>query len=282
MPELPEVETARLGLLPVLQGARLTRVEQRAPKLRWDFPDNFAERLGGRRVERLERRAKYLLWHLDDGAVLIAHLGMTGSFRIFGGAYGPAPGPGKHDHAVFQTDGGHDIYFCDPRKFGMMVLSSANELPGHPLLAEIGPEPLGGDFTPEVLARRLAGRSGPIKTVLMDQKVVAGIGNIYASEALFRAGISPRRKASSVKGRRAEKLVEGIKTVLRDAIRSGGSSLRDHRQANGESGYFQHHFAVYGKTGEACPGCDCSAAGDGIRQFKQAGRSTFYCPSRQR
>ncbi len=280
MPELPEVETVRLGLMPVLEGRRLVRVTLRRADLRRPFPKGFARALEGRRIERLGRRGKYLLAHLDDGLVLIVHLGMSGRIKVFDG---PPPTPGPHDHVAFATDGGATLYYCDPRRFGLMTLARAEDFAAHPLFRNMGPDPLENGFNAPVLAARLAGRRGPIKTALMDQGVVAGLGNIYASEILFRAGLSPRRRADTVKGLRAERLVAAIGSVLREAIAAGGSTLRDHRAPDGELGYFQHHFAVYGRVGEPCPGCDCEVRRTGgIAQMTQSGRSTFYCARRQR
>jgi formamidopyrimidine-DNA glycosylase len=201
---------------------------------------------------------------------------MSGSFKLFESA---PPLPGRHDHVIFETDGGATVRFCDPRRFGLMTLTDAAGLDRHPLLAKMGPEPLADGFDGPLLAARLDGRTGSIKAGLLDQTVVAGIGNIYASESLFRAGLSPRRRAGTVKGRRAGRLADAIGGVLREAIAAGGSSLRDHRQPSGEVGYFQHSLAVYGREGEPCPGCDCDGA---IGRMVQSGRSTFYCAKRQR
>ncbi len=280
MPELPEVETVRRGLAPVLEGRRLVRVILRRADLRRPFPDRFAEILEGCRVERLGRRGKYLLFHMDRNVVLIVHLGMSGTLRVF---VDTPPPPGPHDHVIFEADGGVTLYFRDPRRFGLMDLSSADGLADHPLLKDMGPEPLGNGMSGPVLAERLAARRGPIKNVLMDQGVIAGLGNIYASEILFRAGLSPRRRANTVKGVRAERLAAAVGDVLRDAIASGGSTLRDHRAPDGDLGYFQHRFAVYGRAGEPCPACDCDPARTGgIGHMVQSGRSTFYCARRQR
>jgi formamidopyrimidine-DNA glycosylase len=280
VPELPEVETVRRGLDPVLTGRRLTRVEARRPDLRRPLPRGFARRLRGARVLGVDRRAKYLLVRLDGGLVLMAHLGMSGSFRVFDH---PPPPPGPHDHVIFETDAGKTVYFHDPRRFGLMDLVAESRLARHPLLAGLGPEPLDRALDGPALAVRLAGRRTSVKAALMDQGVIAGLGNIYVSEILFRAGISPRRLATNVKGARAERLVRAVRAVLADAIAAGGSSLRDHRAPDGELGYFQHDFAVYGRAGEPCPGCRCDvAATGGIRQLVQGGRATFYCPYRQR
>ena len=280
MPELPEVETVRRALKAVLEGHVLARVVARRHDLRVPVPADFAVRIEGRRVRRVGRRAKYLVIHLDDGTVLMVHLGMSGSFKVFAGA---PPPPARHDHVLFETDAGVAIRFSDPRRFGLMVLTDKENLATHPLLAGIGPEPLDGTFDGPLLASRLDGRIGPLKTVLLDQTVVAGLGNIYVCESLFRAGLSPRRRAGTVKGHRAVRLAEALAEVLAEAIAAGGSSLRDHRQPSGEVGYFQHSFAVYGRQGEPCPGCDCDVAhGGGIRRIVQSGRSTFFCAKRQR
>ncbi|SMH56728.1 bifunctional DNA-formamidopyrimidine glycosylase/DNA-(apurinic or apyrimidinic site) lyase [Azospirillum agricola] len=280
MPELPEVETVCRGLAPHLEGRVLVRVDQRRPNLRMPFPPGFVERLTGRRVESVRRRAKYILVHLDDGAVLIAHLGMSGRMVI---TPERPDSPGKHDHVVFETDAGTIVTFNDARRFGFMDLASADALGDHPMLRTLGPEPLGNAFSGPVLAERLAGKMTPIKAALLDQTVVAGLGNIYVSEALFQSRLSPTRIASTVSGAKADRLAAAIREVLGRAIEAGGSSLRDYRQASGELGYFQHQFAVYDRAGEPCPGCSCDvAATGGVRRIVQSGRSTFYCAARQR
>ncbi|MDD9878133.1 MAG: bifunctional DNA-formamidopyrimidine glycosylase/DNA-(apurinic or apyrimidinic site) lyase [Magnetovibrio sp.] len=276
MPELPEVETVRRGLAPALEDRRLARVIIRRRDLRWPLPDDFGQRLTGRRVRDVGRRAKFLTITLDDGTVWIAHLGMSGRFRIF---HGDAPPEEPHDHVIVETEEGVVVRFNDPRRFGFMDLADAVEADGHPMLRDLGPEPLGDGFDAGVLADRLAGRAAPIKAALLDQRTVAGLGNIYVCEALFQAGISPRRKARTVQGGRAGRLAAAIKDVLGRAIEAGGSSLQDHRQTNGELGYFQHDFQTYGRAGEPCRRC-----GDGhpVRQIVQSGRSTFFCPNCQR
>jgi formamidopyrimidine-DNA glycosylase len=286
MPELPEVETVRRGLVPVLEGRRIERVTLHREGLRIPFPADLAPRVTGCRVARLERRAKYILiFFVDCGDVLLLHLGMSGRILVDGpgGPNRPRP-PGPHDHVVIETDAGAHITFNDARRFGVMTLASSEDLDHHPLLANLGPEPLAQDFTGPALSARLAGRRTPIKAALLDQRVVAGLGNIYVCEALYRAGISPRRLARSVAGRRAERLALAIGAVLTEAIAAGGSSLRDHVRTTGEMGYFQHAFAVYGREGKACPDCDCGApvGGGGVRRIVQGGRSTFYCARRQR
>jgi formamidopyrimidine-DNA glycosylase len=279
MPELPEVETVRRGLEPLLLGCRLARVVVRQPLLRWPVPAGFARALTGRRVEALDRRGKYLLIRLDDGRVVIGHLGMSGSLATRPTAAAPDP----HDHVLFETDAGARLTFHDPRRFGALLLADAAGLASHPLLAHLGPEPLDEAFDGPALARRLANKRCSIKAALLDQRVVAGLGNIYVSESLFRAGLSPRRLAGTVTGARAVRLASAIKAVLLEALESGGSTLRDHRRADGTLGYFQHAFAVYDREGLPCPGCDCDLARTGgIRRLVQNGRSTFFCAARQR
>lgn len=276
MPELPEVETVRRGLQPVLEGRLLTDVIQRRPDLRFPLPDRLTQRLRGRRVMRVGRRAKYILVELDSGDTLLLHLGMSGRMTIHAG---PPPPAGKHDHVEFLTDAGVTVRFNDARRFGMIDLVTVESLPRHPLLAGLGPEPLGNEFSEQALSRALAGRRTPIKAALLDQRVVAGIGNIYACEALWRAGISPRRSAHTVPGVRAGRLVSAIRDVLEAAIAAGGSSLRDYVQASGELGYFQHAWRAYGREGESCGRDSCTGS---IRRILQSGRSTFYCALHQR
>ena len=280
MPELPEVETIVRGLRPHLEGRRLVRVVQRRPDLRFPFPENFAARLTGRRVTGLGRRAKYMLIGLDGGEVLLCHLGMSGRMVLDRTKDAPLD---PHDHVVFETDAGERIRFNDVRRFGLMDLVAEQDLQAHKLLRDLGPEPLGNAFNGAALATALKGRRTPIKAALLDQRIVAGLGNIYACEALFHAGLSPRRQAYTVQGGRAQRLAWAVRDVLQRAIEAGGSSLRDYVQADGELGYFQHHWAVYGREMEPCPGCTCERARTGaIRRITQAGRSTFYCPTRQR
>jgi formamidopyrimidine-DNA glycosylase len=280
MPELPEVETVRRGLAPVLIGRRIVRVDLARPDLRFPLPMNFAAAIEGREVEAVERRAKHLLVALSGGLVLMAHLGMSGRFRIF---HEPPPPREPHDHVAFTTGDGVTIRFHDPRRFGFMDLCLKEDLARHPMLARLGPEPLGAAFTATWLSQRLAGRLTSLKAAILDQANVAGMGNIYACESLFRARLSPTRPAGSVSGREARRLTLAIRAVLTEAIAAGGSSLRDHRRPSGELGTFQHGFAVYGRTGEACPGCTCTPARTGgIVRIVQGGRSTFYCAKRQR
>jgi formamidopyrimidine-DNA glycosylase len=288
MPELPEVETVRRGLAPAMEGARFAKVEVRRGDLRWPLPKGFAQRLNGKTVEGLGRRAKYLLADLSSGDVLLMHLGMSGSFRI-----GKDAVPGKyyhersksaaHDHIVFHMSNGATVTFNDPRRFGSMKLVPRVKLEQEPLLRELGPEPLGNEFNAAMLAEACAGKKTSLKAALSDQRVVAGLGNIYVCEALFRARLSPKRLASTIADRngspneRAEKLVDAIKAVLKDAIEAGGSSLRDHRRADGSLGDFQHNFQVYDREGQPCPNCKGK-----IKRIVQVGRSTFYCPSCQK
>jgi formamidopyrimidine-DNA glycosylase len=276
MPELPEVETVVRGLRPHLVGRRIARLVQRRPDLRTALPRDFAARVEGRRVTALDRRAKYILAHLDDEQILIVHLGMSGRLVLLNR---PNSEAGPHDHVEFTTDDGAVVRFSDPRRFGLMDLLTRGTINLDKRFAALGPEPLADAFTPAVLEAALAGRASPIKTALLDQHVVAGIGNIYACEALHIAGISPKRKAGTVHGDRANRLVHAIKDVLRKAIAAGGSSARDYVQASGELGWFQHHWTVYDREGKPCPGCDCKR---GVKRFVQAGRSTFYCAQRQR
>jgi formamidopyrimidine-DNA glycosylase len=276
MPELPEVETVCRGLAAVLEGRVIDRLDLRRKDLRFPFPIGLAGLVEGRRVAAVRRRAKYILIHLDDGGVLIGHLGMSGRMVI-----GPAEGLvlETHDHVVFHTDHGMAVRFNDARRFGFLDYARGEDLHRHKLLADLGPEPLGNEFSGPVLAQKLASKLSPIKAALLDQKIVAGLGNIYVSEALYFAGIAPQRLAGTVSAAGAEKLVGAIKDVLTRAIAAGGSSLRDYVQTSGELGYFQHQWAVYGKEGEPCPGCTCKT---GIERIVQSNRSTFFCAKRQR
>jgi formamidopyrimidine-DNA glycosylase len=283
MPELPEVETVRCGLAPVMEGQVIARVQVNRPDLRWPFPPDMAARLTGARVLALRRRSKYLLADLDRGETLLVHLGMSGRMLVSGAPVGrfvhDHPAPEKHDHVVIDMAGGARITFNDPRRFGAMDLMASATAETHPLLAKLGPEPLGNGFHEAHLTAALAGRRTPVKTALLDQRIVAGLGNIYVCEALFRAGISPRRLAGSLGARRIARLVPAIRDVLTEAIAAGGSSLRDYRQADGELGYFQHAFDVYGREGAPCrkPGCDGR-----IARLVQSARSSFHCPRCQR
>ena len=274
MPELPEVETVRRGLAARLTGRRIVRVTVKRADLRRPLPPDFAELLSGREVVGFGRRGKYLLVDLDGGATLIAHLGMSGRFAI-----ATAPSGGAHEHVVFHFDDGSVLGYTDHRRFGLMDLAETARLDEHALLRGMGPEPLACGFDGPALAGRLSGKDTPIKAALLDQRVVAGLGNIYVCEALFHAGLSPKRRAGSVQGVRAARLARAIRAVLEAAIAAGGSTLRDYAQASGALGYFQHSFAVYDRADLPCPGCDCTAA---VRRIVQGGRSTFYCAKRQR
>lgn len=283
MPELPEVETVRRGLQPVLEGARLSRVEARRPDLRFPFPDGFVQRLTGARIEKLERRAKYLMAQLDRGDTLVMHLGMSGRFEIARpeGAerpgefhYAPDPDP-KHAHVVFETEAGGRVTYYDPRRFGYMDLIETTALARHPWFAALGPEPLSEAFDAGRLAEAFAGRKQGPKTLLLDQRVVAGLGNIYVCEALHRSKISPFKPAGGLKTAQLGPLVTNVREVLAEAIEAGGSSLKDYAQADGALGYFQHRFRVYDREGEPCPNPGCEGV---IERQVQAGRSTFFCP----
>lgn len=285
MPELPEVETVRRGLLPVLEGRRIARAEVRRAGLRWPFPERMAERLTDARVEALGRRSKYLLAHLDTGETWIVHLGMTGRMLVGGrvlGEYVHDAGEGEgspHDHVVLDTEDGARVTVNDARRFGVMDLWPTATLHEHRLLRDIGPEPLGNEFSEDTLLRAFRGRSAPVKALLLDQRLLAGVGNIYASEALARAGIHPARAAGRISVARLARLAPAIRDVLSEAIEAGGSTLRDHRQADGEPGTFQHRFRVYERAGEPCATEGC---GGTVRRIVQGGRSTYYCPACQR
>jgi len=275
MPELPEVETVRRGLALKMSGRRILHAELRRPDLRRPFPPALAKRLNGARIGGLGRRGKYILIELDSDGVLLLHLGMSGRVTAGTAALPDAP----HDHVVLRLDDGTVIRFNDARRFGLLDYVKRGEEKQHPLLAGLGPEPLEAEFNGAYLTAALAGKMTPIKSALLDQKIVAGLGNIYVCEALFRSAVSPRRLAASIGRGRAQRLVNGVRTVLTEAIEAGGSSVRDYVQANGQLGYFQHRWAVYGHEGDPCPGCDCDGA---VRRIVQSGRSTFFCAKRQR
>lgn len=292
MPELPEVETIRRGLAPVLEGTIIEWVELRRPDLRYPLPPDFAARLRNRRVTILTRRAKYLLAELDDGAILLMHLGMSGSFRIEGperigidSLYSGRRRDEAHDHVVFSLGTGARVVYNDPRRFGFMLLVGPDEDEPHPFLAGLGLEPTGAEFSSAALAPRLAGRKAPLKAMLGDQRLIAGLGNIYVCEALWRAKLAPHRPTSSLvrqdgtPGARLHRLVEAVRAVIADAIAAGGSTLRDYARADGTLGLFQHRFAVYDREGEACLRRGCSGV---VRRIVQSGRSTFFCPRCQR
>jgi len=275
MPELPEVETVRRGLALRISGRRILRAELRRSDLRRPFPPALAARLDGALIGALGRRGKYILIELDADGLLLLHLGMSGRVTASHSGLPAAP----HDHVVLTLDDGTVVRFNDARRFGTLDYVKRGEEHQHPLLVGLGPEPLESDFDGPYLAAKLAGKLTPIKAALLDQRVVAGLGNIYACEALFRARLSPRRLARSIGRGRAERLVAAIRSVLTEAIAAGGSSLRDYVQSDGELGYFQHHWAVYGREGGPCPGCGCDV---GVRRIVQSGRSTFFCAKRQR
>jgi formamidopyrimidine-DNA glycosylase len=289
MPELPEVETVRRGLAPVMEGMRITAVEQRRADLRAPFPERFVERLRGQRIDRLTRRAKYILVGLDGGETLVLHLGMSGSFRIDeetpGQFHHPRSNDPNHDHVVFHLSNAIRVTYNDPRRFGSMDVVRTAELGADPRLSQLGVEPLSADFNAGVLARICAGRSPALKAALLDQRLIAGLGNIYVCEALWRAKLSPWRGAGTIArkdgtpGLRARRLAEAIGAVLGEALEAGGSTLRDHRLANGTLGYFQHRFAVYDREGSPCPRAECSGV---VARVVQNGRSTFFCPVCQR
>jgi formamidopyrimidine-DNA glycosylase len=295
MPELPEVETVMRGLTPVLLGRRIEKAETRRDGLRFPFPDDFAGRLTGRQITGLTRRAKYILIALDDGSTLLVHLGMTGRFTVLGVQTKPLgefyhkseaadTGIGAHDHVVLSLDDGTRVIYTDPRRFGIMDILLDDERATHKLLKGIGVEPLGNEFSGEYLAHKFASKSAPLKAALLDQRIIAGLGNIYVSEALHRSGLSPKRKAGTLVRKKAadarlEILVRHVRGILNEAILAGGSTLQDFAGADGSAGEYQQRFAVYDREGEACqrPGC-----GGTIRRIVQSGRSTFYCPTCQK
>ena len=293
MPELPEVETVRRGLQPVMEGSRILNAEARRKDLRFPFQKDFVARLQGQTVTGLGRRAKYLMADLASGDVLLMHLGMSGSFRVQTPDDVKAPGEfhhprGKdaaHDHVVFHMSSGADVVFNDPRRFGYMKVIARHAIDEEPLLRGLGPEPLGNEFDAALLARACAGKKTSLKAALLDQRVVAGLGNIYVCEALYRARLSPRRLAATLATKNGEptdharRLVDAIHAVLNQAIEAGGSSLRDHRQTSGELGYFQHSFQVYDREGEKCQSAGCGGI---VKRFTQNGRSTFWCPKCQK
>lgn len=283
MPELPEVETVRRGLEPVMTGQTIAHAAVNRPDLRWPFPPRMAERLTGAEVIALRRRSKYILADLSTGESLLIHLGMSGRILISGAMQGDFyhahPAPAKHDHVVLTMGNGARITFNDARRFGAMDLLATDLGDAHPLLANIGPEPFGNNFNESYLTERLKGRATPIKSALLDQRIVAGLGNIYVCEVLFRAGIHPARAAGRLPSTTVAGLVPLIRDVLAEAIEAGGSSLRDYRQADGELGYFQHSFRTYGREGEPCTTHACTAT---IQRIVQSGRSSFFCPLCQR
>jgi formamidopyrimidine-DNA glycosylase len=283
MPELPEVETVRRGLAPVMEGVQIARADVNRPDLRWPFPEGMADRLTGKTVLLLRRRSKYILADLDSGETLLIHLGMSGRMTISGHKVGdfhhPHPAAAKHDHVVFHMANDARITFNDARRFGAMDLMDTGGEDEFWLIRDLGPEPLGNGFDEDYLVARLKGRNTPIKSALLDQRIVSGLGNIYVCEVLFRAGIHPARKAGAISAKRVRSLVPLIRDVLGEAIEAGGSSLKDYRQADGELGYFQHNFAVYDQAGNPCPTDGCQKE---ISRIVQSGRSSFFCPQCQR
>lgn len=281
MPELPEVETVRRGLAPVLEGKRILRAEARRPDLRFPLPENFAGRLTGRTFGMLGRRAKYLVAELDRDEALIMHLGMTGRFTVSGaptaGFVHETGGDNRHDHVVFHVEGGQRVVFNDARRFGFMELWPLAKLDDYPPFAELGPEPLSNAFSGPYLRSVLKGRRSPIKAALLDQSVVAGLGNIYVCEVLFRSGISPLRPSGAISAARLDRLAEAIRAVIEEAIAAGGSSISDFAAADGGLGYFQHRFQVYDREGRVCHRC-----GGAVTRIVQSGRSSFYCRKCQR
>jgi len=281
MPELPEVETVRRGLSPAMEGRVIERLEVNRPNLRFPFPDRFKDRVEGARITRMGRRAKFLVTELDTGEALIMHLGMSGRFTVNSNAtadFHHDPGTNQaHDHVVFHMEGGATITYNDPRRFGFMELWPTDQMSHYNRVKDLGPEPLSNHFNAAYLDNTLKGKAAPIKAALLDQSVIAGLGNIYVCEALFRSGISPRRKSSTVVGKRNERLAPAINDVIAEAIEAGGSSISDFASASGELGYFQKHFHVYGREGAPCDTC-----GKAIKRIVQSGRSSFYCGQCQR
>lgn len=283
MPELPEVETVMRGLQARLEGRHIASATVHRPDLRWQLPAGLQQRLTGALVTSFRRRGKYILMRLDGGDSVLLHLGMSGRMVVTPVGSNSRPNePTPHEHMVLETDDGWRVGFVDPRRFGSVDLVPTAQEAQHRLLAELGPEPLEPGFTPIALSTALGGKKTPIKAALLDQKVVAGLGNIYVCEALFRAKLSPLRSAHTVPGARAERLVPAIRETLQEAIAAGGSSLRDYVQPDGELGYFQHAWKVYGREGEPCERCPGRPACTGARRVTQSGRSTFYCPRTQR
>jgi formamidopyrimidine-DNA glycosylase len=283
MPELPEVETVRAGLMPVMEGHQIVSADIRRPDLRWPFPIDMQKRLEGTVVKQLRRRSKYILADLSSGETLLIHLGMSGRMLIdakpVGETHFEMPALEKHDHVVLEMSGGARVRFNDARRFGAMDLMATQDADNHWLLEKLGPEPLGNAFSEAYLSAQLSKRGSPIKTALLDQRIVSGLGNIYVCEVLHRTGISPKRKANSLSKARCASLVPAIREVLSAAIEAGGSSLKDYRQTDGELGYFQHSFKAYDREGEECQNEDCDGE---ISRIVQSGRSTFYCHKCQR
>ena len=278
MPELPEVETVKRGLQSTVEGRKFTYVETRRGDLRVPFPEDFENRLTGRRVERLWRRAKYIMADLEGGETLVIHLGMSGRITVYAKRHNAEIERGKHDHVVFDTDAPAHIVFTDHRRFGLMALVDTATIESHALFKDLGVEPLSKRFNAEYLKQALKNKKTPIKSALLDQRVIAGLGNIYVCEALWRSRISPKRRAARIKAANIDVLAPAIKEVLQDALKAGGSTLRDYRHTNGELGYFQRVFAVYDREGERCMRRGCRGT---IKRIVQSGRSSFYCPACQ-
>lgn len=283
MPELPEVETVMRGIAPAMEGAVILQADVNRPDLRWPFPERMSERLQQTKVLGLRRRSKYILVDLSSGESLLIHLGMSGRMLVSNETVGQFthvhPAPQKHDHVVLHMNNGARITFNDPRRFGAMDLLTTETAQTHKLLSTIGPEPLGNSFNESYLAAALERKNSPIKSALLDQRIVAGLGNIYVCETLYRAGISPERRSNSLAAEQVHTLVPIIRDVLTEAITAGGSSLKDFRQADGDLGYFQHSFDVYGRENETCNSAGCDAL---VQRIVQSGRSSFYCPNCQR
>ena len=289
MPELPEVETVLRGLEPVMVDQKIRNAEISRPDLRWPFPENMSERLTGVTILRLHRRSKYILCDLDSGETLLIHLGMTGRMTIshagnesddfLGNFQYKLSTPAKHDHVILDMQAGARISFNDARRFGAMDLIETQNLFDHKLIKSLGPEPLGNEFNSPYLHLKLKSKTAPIKSALLDQRIVSGLGNIYVCESLWRAGINPKRLSGKISRKKIDVLVPIIRDVLQEAISAGGSSLKDHRQTNGDLGYFQHSFAVYGREGKKCNSVNCSEL---IKRIVQSGRSSFYCAKCQK
>ncbi len=281
MPELPEVETVMRGLSPVLCDNKIKKIDLHRPNLRIPFPKNMQRQLSNKKIISLQRRAKYIFVLFDGGKILVIHLGMSGRILII--PHNEQYELQKHDHMVLTMNSGDQIVYNDPRRFGMVFIVEEDELETHKIFSRLGPEPLSNNFSAAYLIETLKSKNTSIKQALLDQHVVVGVGNIYACEALYQSKINPTAKASSIKGKKADSLVRAIRDVLTRAIKAGGSTLKDYRHADGELGYFQHSFTVYGQDGEACPDCDCNIAKTGgVKRMVQSGRSTFYCPRQQK
>ena len=291
MPELPEVETLRRDLVPLIEGKCLESVAVRRRDLRFPLPRGFAQKIRGQKIVALGRRGKYLLLHLGNEQTAICHLGMSGQLLATRSNAPDTTPRAKHEHLIFFLEGGVRLGFIDPRRFGFWALCPTEKLTSYPSFSKMGPEPLDADFTGAILRARLHGKSIAIKPALLDQRVVAGIGNIYASEALFYARVSPLTQAGRLSPKRCQRLAQAIQQVLRSAVRAGGSTRQDYRRADATSGWFQQEWAVYERAGQACPACACAASrggtartptrGRGVRRLEQAGRATFYCPHKQ-